>query len=172
MVAELLHGLVSSATQKSTSPQTIVYKINPKASWNDGTPITAVDFVYYWRTNDGKDCPPPPASDSTQTKGCLPESTAGYDRIKSVTGSDAGKTVTVVLRDPVHTGTATIHPRFPLRTAHGRQSRPIAPSERQNPSQYRQIGACSPERQPTGTPASRYSAAPRSRARSAQRSRS
>ncbi|MFF4486475.1 hypothetical protein ACFY0F_08245 [Streptomyces sp. NPDC001544] len=38
--------------------------------------------------------------------------------------------------------------------------------------QYRQIGVCSPERQPTGTPASRYSAAPRSRARSAQRSRS
>src|SRR5690349_3537917 len=29
--------LMTSATQTSSSPQTIVYKINPKAAWNDGT---------------------------------------------------------------------------------------------------------------------------------------
>src|SRR5579875_3317648 len=33
--------LVTSATQTSTSPQTLVYKINPKATWSDGTPIDA-----------------------------------------------------------------------------------------------------------------------------------
>ncbi|WP_406165756.1 hypothetical protein [Streptomyces sp. NBC_00996] len=44
---------MTSATQTSTSPQTLVYKINPKASWNDGTAITADDFVYHWRTDNG-----------------------------------------------------------------------------------------------------------------------
>lgn len=110
--------LVTSATQSSAGPQTIVYKINPKASWNDGTPITADDFVYYWRTNDGKDCPPPPASDSTQTKGCLPQSTAGYDRIKSVTGSDGGKTVTVVFTKPYSDWKSLFGGGYPLYPAH------------------------------------------------------
>ncbi|MCN9240350.1 ABC transporter family substrate-binding protein [Streptomyces sp. RY43-2] len=110
--------LVTSATQTSTSPQTFVYKINPKASWNDGTPITADDFVYYWRTNNGKDCPPPPASDSTQTKGCLPQSTAGYDRIKSVTGSDGGKTVTVVMNKPFADWKQLFGAGYPLYPAH------------------------------------------------------
>ncbi|MEV7976588.1 ABC transporter family substrate-binding protein [Streptomyces sp. NPDC086519] len=110
--------LVTSAAQTGTSPQTIVYKINPKASWNDGTPITADDFVYYWRTNDGKDCPPPPAGDSTQTKGCLPQSTAGYDRIKSVTGSDGGRTVTVVMAKPYSDWRQMFGAGYPLYPAH------------------------------------------------------
>jgi peptide/nickel transport system substrate-binding protein len=110
--------LVTSATQTSTGPQTLVYKINPKAAWNDGTPITADDFVYYWRTNDGKDCPPPPASDSTQTKGCLPQSTAGYDRIKSVTGSDGGRTVTVVMAKPFSDWKQLFGAGYPLYPAH------------------------------------------------------
>jgi peptide/nickel transport system substrate-binding protein len=110
--------LVTSAAQTSTSPQTLVYKINPKASWNDGTPITADDFVYYWRTNNGKDCPPPPASDSSQTKGCLPQSTAGYDRIKSVTGSDGGKTVTVVMAKPFSDWKSLFGAGYPLYPAH------------------------------------------------------
>ncbi|NUR01450.1 MAG: ABC transporter family substrate-binding protein [Streptomyces sp.] len=110
--------LVTSATQTSTSPQTLVYKINPKAAWNDGTAITADDFVYYWRTNNGKDCPPPPASDASQTKGCLPQSTAGYDRIKSVTGSDGGKTVTVVMSKPYSDWKSLFGGGYPLYPAH------------------------------------------------------
>ncbi|MBK3576320.1 ABC transporter family substrate-binding protein [Streptomyces sp. MBT65] len=110
--------LVTSATQTSTSPQTIVYKINPKAAWNDGTPITADDFIYYWRTNNGKDCPPPPASDSTQTKGCLPQSTAGYDRIKSLTPSDNGKTVTLVMTKPYSDWKSLFGAGYPLYPAH------------------------------------------------------
>jgi len=116
--AALNPDLVTSATQTSASPQTLVYKINPKASWNDGTPISADDFIYYWRTNDGKDCPAPPASDSTQTKGCLPQSTAGYDRIKSVTGSDGGKTVTVVMNTPFSDWKQFFGAGYPLYPAH------------------------------------------------------
>ncbi|MCU1684262.1 MAG: transporter substrate-binding protein [Amycolatopsis sp.] len=76
---------VESADVTSTSPQTIVYKINPKASWSDGTPLSADDFIYNWKTQDNKDCP-----------ACAVAGTAGYDQIKSVVGSDGGKTVTVV----------------------------------------------------------------------------
>ncbi|WP_073952221.1 ABC transporter family substrate-binding protein [Streptomyces kebangsaanensis] len=110
--------LVTSATQTSTSPQTLVYKINPKASWNDGTPVTADDFIYYWRTNNGRDCPPPPESDASQTKGCLPQSTAGYDRIKSVTGSDDGRTVTVVMAKSFSDWKQLFGAGYPLYPAH------------------------------------------------------
>ena len=39
--------------QTSTNPQTIVYKLNPKAEWSDGTPITADDFIYNWQAQSG-----------------------------------------------------------------------------------------------------------------------
>jgi peptide/nickel transport system substrate-binding protein len=75
--------LVTSATQTSTSPQTIVYKINPKAKWSDGQPIDAFDFWYNWQAQSG-------ASTVTDIDGKPFDdaSTAGYQQIKSVTGSD------------------------------------------------------------------------------------
>ena len=45
--------LLTSAVQTTTSPQTIVYKLNPKAEWSDGTPITADDFIYNWQAQSG-----------------------------------------------------------------------------------------------------------------------
>jgi glutathione transport system substrate-binding protein len=86
---------VTSATVTSTSPQTVVYKINPKAAWSDGTPISADDFVYMWQANSGN-----PAFKDVGGKAFEPASTAGYNQIKSVTGSDGGKTVTVVFSKP------------------------------------------------------------------------
>ncbi len=47
--------LLVSAEQTSTSPQTIVYHIQPNAVWNDGTPISADDFIYTWHFQDGVD---------------------------------------------------------------------------------------------------------------------
>jgi peptide/nickel transport system substrate-binding protein len=76
--------LLVSADVTADEPETITYKINPKAVWSDGTPISADDFIYAWTTANGKDA------------GYSPASTSGYDQIKSVTGSDNGKTVTVV----------------------------------------------------------------------------
>src|SRR5215475_3069341 len=67
----------------STSPQTVVYKLNPNAKWNNGTPISADDFIYEWKSNNGHD-------PRIQIVG----STA-YDQIQSVVGSDNGETVTV-----------------------------------------------------------------------------
>jgi peptide/nickel transport system substrate-binding protein len=81
--------LLTSATVTSSSPQTIVYVMNPKAVWSDGTPINADDFIYLWKAQDGVDC----------TK-CDLESTTGYSQIQSVVGSNNGETVTVVFKTP------------------------------------------------------------------------
>jgi peptide/nickel transport system substrate-binding protein len=71
----------------SNSPQTVVYHIKPAAKWDDQQPINADDFIYAWQTLNNHD------------KNLSPASTTGYELIKSVTGSDNGKTVTVVFSD-------------------------------------------------------------------------
>jgi len=86
---------VTSATVTKTSPQTIVYQINPKATWSDGTPISASDFIYNWQAQSGN-----PKYKDKGGAAFLPAGTAGYSQIKSVTGSNGGKTVTVVFSSP------------------------------------------------------------------------
>ncbi|WP_034268238.1 ABC transporter family substrate-binding protein [Actinospica robiniae] len=80
--------LLVSASQTSSSPQTVVYKIQPNAVWSDGTPINADDFVYNWQVQNGTD------------PNIAAASTTGYSNIQSVTGSDNGKTVTTVYKTP------------------------------------------------------------------------
>jgi peptide/nickel transport system substrate-binding protein len=87
--------LVTSAKETSTNPQTIVYQINPKAKWSDGVPINAEDFIYNWQALSGN-----PKFKDKGGKPFLPASTSGYNQIKSVTGSNGGKTVTVVFSKP------------------------------------------------------------------------
>jgi peptide/nickel transport system substrate-binding protein len=72
----------------STSPQTVVYKLNPNAKWSNGTPINADDFIYMWKTSNGSDKKIPIVQ------------TTGYDQIQSITPSDNGATVTVVYSTP------------------------------------------------------------------------
>jgi peptide/nickel transport system substrate-binding protein len=86
---------VTSATVTSTSPQTIVYQINPKAVWSDGTPISAADFIYAWQSQSGN-----PKFTDVGGKAFEPASSAGYNQIKSVTSSNGGKTATVVFATP------------------------------------------------------------------------
>ncbi|HSZ42909.1 MAG TPA: ABC transporter family substrate-binding protein [Trebonia sp.] len=88
-------NVVTSATVTSTSPQTVVYQINPKATWSDGVPISAADFIYNWQAQSGD-----PKYKDKGGAAFLPTSTAGYNQIKSVTGSNGGKTVTVVFSSP------------------------------------------------------------------------
>jgi peptide/nickel transport system substrate-binding protein len=85
---QLNKELMDSAEQTSTDPQTIVYKIKPEAAWSDGTPVSADDFVYLWKNLNGS------------IKGNDVAATTGYDQIESVKGSDNGKTVTVVFKEP------------------------------------------------------------------------
>jgi peptide/nickel transport system substrate-binding protein len=85
---QLNNELMDSAEQTSADPQTIVYKIKQEAVWSDGTPVSADDFVYLWKNLNGS------------VKDNDVASTTGYDQIKSVKGSDDGKTVTVVFAEP------------------------------------------------------------------------
>ena len=65
----------TSVQQTSTTPQTIEYKLNPKAKWSNGKAITAADFIAQWKaiTNPNFDV----------------SGTNGYDQMSSVTqGSD------------------------------------------------------------------------------------
>src|SRR5262245_29582818 len=98
--------LMVSVEQTSTSPQTIVYKIQPNAVWSDGTPINADDFIYAWKTQNGVDC-----------KDCAAASTSGYDQMQSVTGSDGGKTVTVVYKTSYADFKGPFGPLYPAHIA-------------------------------------------------------
>ena len=74
--------LLSSVTV-TTNPQTITYNINPKAVWQDGTPIDADDFIYNWQAQSGNS-----ACTDVGGKPYDAASTSGYDQIASVTGSN------------------------------------------------------------------------------------
>ncbi|MEU3567431.1 ABC transporter family substrate-binding protein [Kitasatospora sp. NPDC036755] len=39
----------------STSPQVVTYKLNPKAKWSDGKPLSYLDFRADWQAGSGKD---------------------------------------------------------------------------------------------------------------------
>jgi peptide/nickel transport system substrate-binding protein len=85
---QLNKELMDSAEQTSSDPQTIVYKIKQAAVWSDGTPVSADDFEYLWKNLNGS------IEDNDVA------ATTGYDQIRRVTGSDGGKTVTVVFKEP------------------------------------------------------------------------
>jgi peptide/nickel transport system substrate-binding protein len=101
-------NVVSSATLTKKNPQTIVYKINPKAKWSDGVPINADDFIYNWQAQSGN-----PKFTDKGGKPFEPASTSGYNQIKSVTGSNGGKTVTVVFSKPFGDWKGLFSPMIP-----------------------------------------------------------
>ncbi|NNN19303.1 MAG: ABC transporter family substrate-binding protein [Acidimicrobiaceae bacterium] len=86
-------SFVSSAELVSTNPEVIIYQINPQAQWSDGVPISASDFVYNWMAQSGD-----PQNTDLGGYPYLHNSTIGYSDIKSVTGSNGGKTVTIIFK--------------------------------------------------------------------------
>ena len=93
LVPQVNTDLLESVEATSTSPLTIQYVINPKAVWSDGVPVTADDFIYAWESQRG---------DGTDVDGQPDQvaSTLGYRDVASVTGSNGGRTVTVVFARP------------------------------------------------------------------------
>jgi peptide/nickel transport system substrate-binding protein len=67
----------------TTNPQTVTYTINPKAVWQDGTPIEADDFIYNWQAQSGN-----PQYTDVGGQAYDTASSAGYNQIASVTGSN------------------------------------------------------------------------------------
>jgi peptide/nickel transport system substrate-binding protein len=84
----LNRDLMSSVQMTSENPETIVWRINPKAVWSDGQPVSCKDFYLFWLANSG-------AAKDFSTAG-----TTGYDRMRPPTCSDNGKTVTTSFTAP------------------------------------------------------------------------
>jgi peptide/nickel transport system substrate-binding protein len=105
--------VVTSASVVKANPQTVVYQINPKAVWSDGVPINASDFIYNWQAQSGN-----PKFKDVGGKPFLPQATSGYNQIASVTGSNGGKTVTVVFSKPFGDWQSLFSQSNPLIPAH------------------------------------------------------
>lgn len=81
---ELDETVMRSAAVSSTDPFTVTYVIRPDASWSDGAPIAAEDFIYLaeaMRNQPGTVAP------------------AGYRLIDDIASRDGGKRVEVTFKD-------------------------------------------------------------------------
>jgi peptide/nickel transport system substrate-binding protein len=82
---------VLSAEVVSVNPQTVVYNLNPNATWSDGVPIGVQDFIYNWEQQEGS-----AAAGSSDLGGMA--TTLGYRDIETITGSSTGSSVKVVFK--------------------------------------------------------------------------
>lgn len=80
------------ASVRSGGRQVVTYRLDPRARWSDGRPISAADFEFSWRIQRSAD----------RGRGGCPVllSTTGYDQIVSVRAKDAGRTAEVTLSPP------------------------------------------------------------------------
>jgi len=77
--------LSGEGTSNGSGKFTIVYEIDPNAVWDDGSQMTADDIIFTWNAY-------------LKTTGAI--STAGYDKIEKIEGSNNGKTVTITFTVP------------------------------------------------------------------------
>lgn len=89
-----------------TSPrQVVTYKLNPKAVWYDGTPVSAADFIAQWKALNG-------TNNAYQTS-----SNTGYNQIESVTqGSDKFEVI-VTFKTPFADWKSLFNPLYPASTS-------------------------------------------------------
>jgi peptide/nickel transport system substrate-binding protein len=110
LTPQLDTNVVDSAEVISLQPQTVVYQIDPRATWSDQVPINAADFAYAWASQRGGATDIDGSPDSVA-------STLGYRDIASLTGSNSGKTVTVVFRTPFADWTSLFDDLLPAHIA-------------------------------------------------------
>jgi peptide/nickel transport system substrate-binding protein len=85
-----------------TSPkQKITYKLNDKAQWNDGTPITWADFEAQWKATNGKD------------EAYSINSSTGYEVVESVTRGASDTEVVVTYSENFADWEDTFVPLYP-----------------------------------------------------------
>ncbi len=85
-------------------PQVVKYKLNPKAVWLDGSPITAADFIAEWKAMSGKD----PAFHIVSSN--------GYDHVKSVVQGANPFEVIVTFSTPYADWKGLFSPIYPAST--------------------------------------------------------
>jgi len=88
----------------SEDPQVVTYDINEDATWSDGTPITAEDFVAQWQALNGSN------------EAYSVASTTGYDQIASVEQGDSEKQAVVTFANPYADWQALFSPLYPAST--------------------------------------------------------
>ncbi|GDY33197.1 ABC transporter family substrate-binding protein [Gandjariella thermophila] len=91
---------LESADVTSTNPQVITYRINPKAKWSDGTPMTWRDFAAQWKAMSG-------------TPGYLPATTTGYQDIGSVERGANDQEVKVTFKNTFAEWKSLFGPLYP-----------------------------------------------------------
>jgi peptide/nickel transport system substrate-binding protein len=95
---------VTSAEVTSTSPQVVTYKLNPKAKWSDGKPITWRDYEAEW--NALRDANGPYKLTSA----------TGYERISSVKAGSDEYEVVVTFAKPFGEWQTLFDPLYPRAT--------------------------------------------------------
>jgi peptide/nickel transport system substrate-binding protein len=95
----------ASAVLTATQPKQIVtYKLNPKATWDDGTPITEADFEAQWKALSGTNADFHIASAN------------GYEKIESVVKGADDKEIVVTFAAPFVDWQALFSPLYPAST--------------------------------------------------------
>ncbi|MBJ7904340.1 ABC transporter family substrate-binding protein [Streptomyces sp. DSM 110735] len=92
-----------SAKVTSTSPQTVEYRLNPKAKWSDGTPLGWRDFRAQWQALNGRN------------KAYEAADTSGYDQISKVAEGRDAHTVEVVFSSPYADWQRLFDPLYPAK---------------------------------------------------------
>ncbi|MGH9041716.1 MAG: ABC transporter family substrate-binding protein [Acidimicrobiia bacterium] len=95
---------VTKVELTSESPQVITYQINPKAKWDDGTPITWKDFEAQWKALNG-------TNDAFKVA-----STQGYDKMESVVRGKDDLEVIVTFKEPFADWRGEFNPLYPAAT--------------------------------------------------------
>ncbi|MDQ1497983.1 MAG: glutathione transport system substrate-binding protein [Actinomycetota bacterium] len=84
--------------------QVITYKLNPKATWSDGTPITEADFEAQWK------------ADRDPNSGYKISSANGYEKIESVAKGADEREVVVTYKEPYADWKGLFSPLYPAST--------------------------------------------------------
>jgi len=94
-----------SAVLTATQPkQVVTYKLNPKAAWDDGKPITIADFEAQWKALSGKD-------DRFRIV-----SSNGYEKIESVVQGADEREIVVTYASPFVDWQGIFSPLYPAST--------------------------------------------------------
>lgn len=92
----------AESTPAGQHPQTVTYRLNPKAVWTDGTPLTAADFAAQWHAlGEGAD----PAYRT--------ERPAGYAAISAVAQGADDREVKVAFKQPYAAWRTLFSPLYP-----------------------------------------------------------
>jgi peptide/nickel transport system substrate-binding protein len=98
-------NFVESAELTATTPkQVVTYRINPKAIWYDGSPITEADFEAQWKALRGTD------------QAYKVASTQGYDKMETVAKGKDEREVVVTFSKPYADWTGLFGALYPAST--------------------------------------------------------